>query len=108
MVRITRVPGHGYGNRGSHRIFVPKTKLASLLHTHESARDAPASRTPSPTELAMNDPKTFAFARSFVHAVTVRPFFSDLKRMHDDPHILRVSPPPAQRSNTAPRRPAAA
>jgi hypothetical protein len=56
----------------------------------------------------MNNSKTFDFAHSFVHAVTVRPFFADLKRMQDDPNILRASPPPARRSNATPLRPIAA
>ena len=35
------------------------------------------------------------FARNFVHAVTVRPFFRDLKRMQDAPHLFpRAAQPP--------------
>jgi hypothetical protein len=56
----------------------------------------------------MNNPKNLAFARSFVHAVTVRPFFADLKRMHDEPTILRATPAAARRSSVATPRPAAA
>lgn len=57
---------------------------------------------------AMNNPKNLAFARSFVHAVTVRPFFADLKRMRDEPTILRATPAASRPTSVAAPQPAAA
>ena len=57
---------------------------------------------------AMNNPKNLAFARSFVHAVTVRPFFADLKRMRDEPTILRATPVASRQTSVAAPQPDAA
>ena len=84
--------------RGWHRICI-------CIWVHETTE--PSAPFDNRTT-AMNHPKNLAFARSFVHAITVRPFFADLKRMHDDPHILRASPAPSRRTNVATPRPAAA